>query len=144
MTEERKQELWRLLEEALTPGNLKILYYADRNRIYADRLSIPRKEYQKYLKERWDSFSEEPPWFYFFVRPHLANETIESNVHKGKIPKKEIGTKSKKKKVPYTEEEVAAVLKRAQDLCRESILKILEDGELPDWNSLIMGGEPDR
>ena len=80
MTEERKQELWRLLEEALAPGNLKILYYADRNRIYDDRLSIPRKEYQRYLKERWDSFSEEPLWFYFFVRPHLENETIESKL----------------------------------------------------------------
>lgn len=80
MTEERKQELRRLLEEALAPGNLKILYYADRNRIYDDRLSIPRKEYQRYLKERWDSFSEEPLWFYFFVRPHLENETIESKL----------------------------------------------------------------
>ena len=67
-----------------------------------------------------------------------------SAVHKGKIPKKEIGTKSKKKKIPYTEEEVAAFIQRAQDLCRQSILKILEDGEFPKWNRLILGGEPDR
>ena len=27
----------------------------------------------------------------------------------------------------------------AQDLCRQSIIKILEDGEFPDWNNLILG-----
>ena len=30
---------------------------------------------------------------------------------------------------------------KAQDLCRNSILKILEDGEFPDWNDLILGEE---
>ena len=30
---------------------------------------------------------------------------------------------------------------RAQDLCRQSIMKILEDGKFPDWNSLILGEE---
>ena len=64
-----------------------------------------------------------------------------SAVHNGKIPKKEIGTKSKKKKIPYTEEEVAAFVKRAQDLCRESILQIINEEELPDWSRLILGSE---
>ena len=30
---------------------------------------------------------------------------------------------------------------RAQNLCRQSIMKILEDGEFPDWNSLVLGEE---
>ena len=62
-----------------------------------------------------------------------------SAVHKGTLPKKKIG--KKKKKIPYTEDEVAAFVQRVQDLCRESILKIIEEKELPDWGSLIMGGE---
>ena len=28
---------------------------------------------------------------------------------------------------------------RAQNLCRDSIIKILEDGEFPDWNNVILG-----
>ena len=57
-------------------------------------------------------------------------------VHTGKLPKKEIG---KKKKRPYTEQEVREFITRAQDLCRQSIIKILEKGEFPDWNNLILG-----
>lgn len=57
-----------------------------------------------------------------------------SAVHKGKIPKKS-------KKTAYTEEEVAAFIQRAQDLCRKSILKIIEEEEFPDWGSLILGGD---
>ena len=33
---------------------------------------------------------------------------------------------------------------KAQDLCRQSILKIIEDGEFPDWNSLVLGGEDEQ
>jgi hypothetical protein len=56
-------------------------------------------------------------------------------VHTGKLPKKGSG----KKKKPYTPKEVREFITRAQDLCRDSILKILEDGEFPDWNNLILG-----
>ena len=35
-------------------------------------------------------------------------------------------------------------IKRTQDLCRESIIKILEDGDIPDWNSLLLGGEGEQ
>ena len=28
----------------------------------------------------------------------------------------------------------------AQELCRESIVKIIEDGELPNWDQLVLGG----
>ena len=31
---------------------------------------------------------------------------------------------------------------RAQDLCRESIIKIMNNGKFPDWNDLILGEEP--
>ena len=53
-----------------------------------------------------------------------------SAVHKGILPKKT-------KKTPFTNE--ADFLARAQDLCRDSILKIVEDGKFPDWGELILG-----
>ena len=56
-------------------------------------------------------------------------------VHTGKLPKKGSG----KKKKSYTQEEVREFIRNAQDLCRDSILKILKDGEFPDWNNLILG-----
>ena len=40
-----------------------------------------------------------------------------------------------------SQEEVREFITRAQDLCRDSILKILEDREFPDWNDLILGEE---
>ena len=58
-----------------------------------------------------------------------------SVVHTGNLP-------NKKKKRPYTEEEVAAFIQNAQDRCRESIKKIIEDGEFPKWDSLILGSKP--
>ena len=56
-------------------------------------------------------------------------------VHTGKLPKKGSG----KKKKSYTQEEVREFITRAQDLCRDSMMKILEDGKFPDWNNLILG-----
>ena len=53
-------------------------------------------------------------------------------VHTGKLP-------NKKKKTCFTPEEVEAFITNTQNLCRDSIMKILEDGEFPDWNSLILG-----
>lgn len=57
-----------------------------------------------------------------------------SVVHTGDLP-------NKTKKTPFTYRETVEFIERAQDLCRESILKILEDGKFPDWNSLVLGGE---
>ena len=34
---------------------------------------------------------------------------------------------------------ILTFIKTSQDLCRQSIIKILEDGEFPDWNNLILG-----
>jgi catalase len=58
-------------------------------------------------------------------------------VHTGKLP-------NKTKKTPFTPDEVKDFIERAQDLCRQSIIKIIEDGEFPDWNSLILGGEEEQ
>ena len=52
-------------------------------------------------------------------------------VHTGKLPKK----------IMNEPEEAEAFIAKAQDLCRDSILKILEDGKFPDWNDLILGEE---
>lgn len=59
-------------------------------------------------------------------------------VHKGKLPKKRI---SKKKKRPYTQEEITELITTAQDLCWETIIKILKEGKFPDWNNLILGDD---
>ena len=56
-------------------------------------------------------------------------------VHTGKLP-------NKTKKTPFTRQEIEGFIEKVQDLCRESIVKILEDGEFPDgdyWNDLILG-----
>lgn len=55
-------------------------------------------------------------------------------VHTGKLP-------NKTKRTPFTPDEVTEFITKAQDLCRDSILKILEDGKHPDWNDLILGEE---
>ena len=47
-------------------------------------------------------------------------------VHTGKLPKKAKNV---------TQEFIT----NAQNLCRDSIMKILEDGKFPDWNDLILG-----
>ena len=60
-----------------------------------------------------------------------------SIVHTGKLPKK-------KKKIPFTPKEVEKFIERSQDLCQQSIMKVLEDGQFPDWKSLILGGEAEN
>ena len=60
-----------------------------------------------------------------------------SVVHTGKLP-------NKKKKTPFTPEEVNQFIEKAQDLCRESIIKIIKAKKFPDWNSLILGGEEEQ
>ena len=35
-------------------------------------------------------------------------------------------------------------IEKSQNLCRESIMKVINDGGFPDWDSLILGGEVDR
>ena len=62
-------------------------------------------------------------------------------VHTGKLPEKRV---SRKKRRPFTPEEVKQFIENAQDRCRESILKILEDGKFPKWSSLILGGEDEQ
>ena len=56
-------------------------------------------------------------------------------VHTGELP-------NKRKKTPFTWREIAKFTEKVQDLCRDSILKILEDRKFPDWNDwndLILG-----
>ena len=55
-------------------------------------------------------------------------------VHTGKLP-------NKTKKTPFTYEEDQQFIERAQDLCRQSILKIMEDRKFPNWNNLILDSE---
>ncbi len=54
-------------------------------------------------------------------------------VHNGKVPEK---IKIRKGDEPIA---TSGFIPRAQDLCRDSILKILKDGKFPDWNNLILG-----
>lgn len=54
-------------------------------------------------------------------------------VHNGEDPE---NIKIRKGEEPIATSEF---IPRAQDLCRRAIIKILEDGEFPDWNNLILG-----
>ena len=45
----------------------------------------------------------------------------------------------KKNKEADTERIVTEFIPKAQDLCRDSIVKILQKGEIPDWKTLILG-----
>ena len=57
-------------------------------------------------------------------------------VHSGKLDEK---VKFGGERIPISE-----FIEKAQDLCRESIMKILEDGQYPDWNDLILGGNAEN
>ena len=57
-------------------------------------------------------------------------------VHTGKLPDKKIGRRNKR---PYTQKETEEFITTAQNLCLDSIKKILKDGKFPDWNSLVLG-----
>ena len=54
-------------------------------------------------------------------------------VHSGKLDKT----------AKFGEEDIPVLdfIERVQDLCRQSIIKIMEDGRFPNWNDLILGGE---
>ena len=39
---------------------------------------------------------------------------------------------------------ISKFIEEAQDLCRESIMKIIDDGRFPDWDSLILGANLDE
>lgn len=47
-------------------------------------------------------------------------------VHEGILPRKH-------------EADSAGVIKKAQDLCRRTIVKIVKDGRFPDWEKLVLG-----
>ena len=54
-------------------------------------------------------------------------------VHTGKLP-------WKSKNTPFTQKEIDAFIKKAQNCCRDSILKILKIGKFPaNWDDLIFG-----
>ena len=54
-------------------------------------------------------------------------------VHSGQLDEK---VKFGKGRIPISE-----FIEKARDLCHQSIMKILEDGQFPNWNDLILGGE---
>ena len=54
-------------------------------------------------------------------------------IHNGDVPEK---IKIRKGEEPI---DTSEFILRAQDLCRQSIIKILENGKFPDWNNLILG-----
>ena len=76
MTEERKQELRRLLEEAM--GSLEIRYDHAKGYIYEYSLILSEREYRMYLYELWSAYSPEPYWFYRSVAPHIVSETTKT------------------------------------------------------------------
>ena len=57
-------------------------------------------------------------------------------VHNGKLDEQ---VRFGEERIPISE-----FIERSQDLCRKSIVKILEDGQFPDWNKLILGDGIER
>ena len=57
-------------------------------------------------------------------------------VHNGELGKT---VKSGGNQIPTRE-----FIERSQDLCRESIMKVIDDGGFPDWDSLILGANLDE
>ena len=51
------------------------------------------------------------------------------------------GQPSQPVKFGTDEVSISEFIRRSQELCRDSIMKFLEKGQFPDWNSLIIGGE---
>ena len=80
MTEERKRELGRLLEEATAEENLEIRCEHARGYIYGYGLKLPVDVYKRYLQEYWTSYSIEPSWFARSVTPHIASEVTHSQL----------------------------------------------------------------
>ena len=73
MTEERKQKLRQLLEEAMRSLEIRYEYRP---------LSLPVDVYRRYLEGRWASYGVEFLSFSFATRftPHIADETAKSNL----------------------------------------------------------------
>ena len=80
MTEERKQELKQLLEEATKKENLKIQYEHAPGMIYRYNLTLPIDGYRTYLRDRWASYSAEPLGFSYDVKPHIVEATARSKL----------------------------------------------------------------
>ena len=75
MTEERKQELAELLDEATKKENLKIRYgYGE--------ASLPVNIYREYLLERWSSYGIDPllSSLSIHLTPDIVDETIKSKL----------------------------------------------------------------
>lgn len=86
------------------------------------RSSFPVDVYRRYLEEHWTyyriDFSSLTSSLNF--APDIADGATKSNL------------------LDYIREELALFI------CRESILKVLNDGKFPDWNNLILGGEDEQ
>ena len=73
MTEERKQELRQLLEEAM--DNLEIRPFGRDGSVVQ-----PLDEYKRQLHKRWTFYSERPPRGTVEFLPYIANETTKSRL----------------------------------------------------------------
>lgn len=78
MTEERKQELEQLLNEAIE--SLEIRYEHARGHIYEYSLPLSKREYKTYLCNLWSVFSCEPHWFRHSVTPNILSGPIKTKL----------------------------------------------------------------
>ena len=101
--------------------------------IYLPKNTIDQLSFQFRLRASWHLGTDKED------REKLIDEfqaiyTLRSKaVHNGEVSEK-IQIRKGEERIDTSE-----FILRAQDLCRQSIIKILEDGEFPDWNSLILG-----
>ena len=103
--------------------------------VYLPKDTIDQLSFQFRLRASWHLGKDKED------REKLIDEfqaiyTLRSKaVHNGDVSKK-IQIRKGEERIDTSE-----FIPRAQDLCRQSIMKILEDGKFPDWNSLILGEE---
>lgn len=100
--------------------------------LYLPKNNVEQLSFQFRLRAAW-YLGENKVDRKMLIDEFKAIYTLRSKaVHNGEVPNKI--------KIRKGEESIATTtfISKAQDLCRDSIMKILKDGKFPDWNDLIL------
>ena len=106
--------------------------------IYLPRENIEQLSFQFRLRASWHLGKNQVDRKKLIDEFEAIYSLRSKAVHNGELPptvKVRKGNKIRKgKSVPTSN-----FIPKAQDLCRKSIIRILKDGEFPDWKDLILG-----
>ena len=100
--------------------------------LYLPKSSVEQLSFQFRLRASWHLGTDKADREKLMDEFKAIYDLRSKAVHNGEVPPR---VKIRKgESVPTSE-----FIPRGQDLCRQSIIKILEDGKFPDWNNLILG-----